>query len=475
MEAIVDRQRRQRSVAKRTEAEESRTYVTQPGVLGLFKEAFFCDYEYLRQGGDMMKHNTMMRGTAASNISRYIIYTALKGFGFGLFLPIWVIYLQQQRGLSLSQAALVDVTFFVAAALAELPTGIVADRFGRTTSMTIGASLMTLGMIGWTFAPTLLLTIIAYVAMGVGMTFLSGAEDAFFYETVRATGRGDDYPRLLGRVSAIFPGALALGSVVSGFLAAINLILPFALSGVLLLAALGIVLTLREPHADQRQHAQARPSLWAVLAQSFAVMRDRPQLRLSMVYLAVVPLASFMIESVFVQPQALALGVPLAGIGVLVMAVQLTAMAGSAWSGRLTVRLGEGRTLFAAPIVICSSLLLLAALQVMPALVLIGVMGFATAVVRPILVSRMQQELSDNNRATMLSIQSLTFTMVAAMSQPTLGAVADSFGLPAAHVALAGAISIVMMVVFWKGYRHVRQAGKAMRASRLEALEVIVD
>ena len=54
-----------------------------------------------------------------------------------------------------------------------------------------------------------------------------------------------------------------------------------------------------------------------------------------MVYLAVVPLASFMIESVFVQPQALALGVPLAGIAVIVMAVQLTAMAGSAWSGRL--------------------------------------------------------------------------------------------------------------------------------------------
>jgi MFS family permease len=423
----------------------------------------------------MIKLSTMANGSAASNIPRYVLYTALKGFGFGLFLPIWVIYLQQQRGLSLSQAALVDVTFFVAAALAEIPTGIVADRFGRKTSMTIGSTLMTLGLIGWTFAPTLPLTIIAYVAMGVGMTFLSGAEDAFFYETVRASGRGDDYPRLLGRVSAIFPGALAFGSVASGFLAAINLILPFVLSSVLLLAALGIVLTLREPHAEQRQHEQARPSLRAVLAQSFAVLRDRPTLRFSMVYLAVVPLASFMIESVFVQPQALALGVPLAGIGVIVMAVQLTAMAGSAWSGRLTARLGEGRALSTAPIVICSSLLLLAALQVMPALLLIGVMGFATAVVRPILVARMQQELSDDNRATMLSMQSLTFTMVAAISQPTLGAVADSFGLPVAYVALAGAISGVMMVVFWRGYRHMRQVGETIRASLPEVLEVIVE
>src|SRR4029434_9773597 len=168
----------------------------------------------------MTKASNTMKSSVTSNIPRYFVYTALKGFGFGLFMAVWVIYLQRQRGLSLSQAALIDVTFFVAAALAELPTGIVADRFGRTTSMTIGASLMAAGLMGWTFAPTLLLTIIAYVAMGVGMTFLSGAEDAFFYETVRASGRGDDYPRLLGRVSATFPGALALGSVASGFLAA---------------------------------------------------------------------------------------------------------------------------------------------------------------------------------------------------------------------------------------------------------------
>ena len=137
-------------------------------------------------------------------------------------MAVWVIYLQQQRGLSLSQAALIDVTFFVAAAFAEVPTGIVADRFGRKTSMVAGAALMSLGVLGWTFAPTLPLIMLAYVAMGVGITFLSGAEDAFFYETLQVTGRGDDYTRLLGRVSAIFPGALALGSVAGGVLAAID-------------------------------------------------------------------------------------------------------------------------------------------------------------------------------------------------------------------------------------------------------------
>jgi len=62
----------------------------------------------------------------------------------------------------------------------------------------------------------------------------------------------------------------------------------------------------------------------------------------------------------------------------------------------------------------------------LPALLLIVVMGFLTAVIRPILVSRIQDELSDDIRATMLSMQSLTFTLVAAISQPSLGAVASA-------------------------------------------------
>ena len=204
--------------------------------------------------------------------------------------------------------------------------------------------------------------------------------------------------------------------------------------------------------------AQARPSFGDILRQSLALLRARPTLRYPILYLAIVPLASFMLESVFVQPQALALGVPLAGIGVIVMAVQLTNMIGSTLSEQITARFGEGRVLYTAPMVICSSLILLAALQVLPALLLIAVMGFLTAVVRPILLSRIQDELSDDTRATMLSMQSLMFTCVAALSQPTLGAVADHWGLPAAYVALAASVSLLMVFLFWKSRRHFPQA-----------------
>jgi MFS family permease len=76
----------------------------------------------------------------------------------------------------------------------------------------------------------------------------------------------------------------------------------------------------------------------------------------------------------------------------------------------------------------------------------------------------------------MLSMQSLTFTIVAAICQPTLGAIADRWGLPAAYIALAGTLSVVMVFLFWKGRRHVPQAGMATCAPQLlEPLEPVAE
>jgi len=386
---------------------------------------------------------------------RYFLYTALKGFGFGLIGAMWVIFLTQHRGLNLAQASLVDVMFFVAAAFGEVPTGIVADRFGRKTSLTAGAALLSVGILGWTFAPTLPLIMVSYFGMGVGFTFLSGAEDALFYESVQLAGRAEDYTRLVGRAGAAFQGTLALGSVASGLLASINLILPMLVCGLSLFIMLGVVLTFKEPQTEEKSGGQVRKSFSTILRQSLALMRARPTLLYPMMYLALVPLASFITETLFLQPQALSLGVPLAGIGLLVMAVQLTNMVGSNLSGRFKSLFGEGRLIYTTPLLIFASLILLAVFQKLPVLVFIAVIGFFTSVIHPILLSRIQNEVSDDVRATIISMNSLMNTVIAAISQPTLGLIADQSGFPAAYVAFAGSLGILIMFLFWKGHRHL--------------------
>ena len=391
----------------------------------------------------------------AANIPRYFVYTVLKGFSFGLIGAMWVIFLTQHRGLSLAQASLVDVMFFVAASFGEVPTGIVADKFGRKTSLIAGAALLSVGILGWTFAPTLPLIMVSYFGMGVGFTFLSGAEDALFYESVQLAGRADDYSRLVGQAGAAFQGALALGSVASGLLASLNLVLPMLVSGLSLFLILGIVLTFKEPQMKEKTDGQVRKSFGAILHQSLRLMRTRPMLLYPMIYLALVPIASFITETLFLQPQALSLGVPLAGIGFLIMAVQLIDMVGLNWSDRLKSLFGEGRLVFTTPLLIFASLILLALFQRLPVLIFIAVIGFSTSVIRPILLNRIQNEVSDDVRATIISMNSLMNTVIAAISQPTLGWTADQFGFPTAYFAFAGSLGMLMLVLFSKGHDHL--------------------
>lgn len=406
-------------------------------------------------------------GSFALNVPKYFVYTALKGFGFAPFGAIWVIYLQQRRGLSLTEATLIDVAFFVAAALGEIPTGVVADAFGRKTSLMVGAALMGISALAWPFAPTVPLIMLAHVGLAIGNSFLSGAEEAFFYESLQATGRAAEYQRLTGRVQATMLGALALGSVTSGLLAGIDLIVPFMVAGMSILAMLGVVLTFKEAHAQQRSGEQVRRGYGEILRQSAGIMRDRPALRFPVLYLSIVPAASLIMETFFLQPQAVLLGVPIAGIGIIVMAMQITSMAGATASHRIATLFGEGRVLFTAPALIIASLVLLAALQTLPALLFIAAISFVTAALQPLLLSRIQGEVPDDIRATVLSMQSLTFTLFLAVSEPLLGVVADRSGLPAAYFAMSGGLGVLAVLLL----RSVRPSSKAAQPPTLGATE----
>ena len=173
-------------------------------------------------------------GSYAANIPKYYLYATLYGIGFGLIIAIWVIYLQQRRGLSLAQVAIVDGAFWVTAALCEVPTGAVADVVGRKTSIALGVALISAALLVWGLATTLLLLILAYMMMAVGFTFLSGAQDAFLFESLNITGRRGEYTRTAGRVHALTFAATAVGGMASGLLATVDLALPIFTSACVL-------------------------------------------------------------------------------------------------------------------------------------------------------------------------------------------------------------------------------------------------
>src|SRR5947209_5463501 len=75
-----------------------------------------------------------------ANVRRFYVYRFL--YNLNLWLPIWVLYLQQERGLTLSQVTALDAPFWLINVIAQVPTGAFADRYGRKKALLVGCIVL---------------------------------------------------------------------------------------------------------------------------------------------------------------------------------------------------------------------------------------------------------------------------------------------------------------------------------------------
>src|SRR5437588_4640152 len=118
-----------------------------------------------------------------------------------LFMPVLVKFFQA-RGLDFTQIALLNSVYALTAILFEVPTGALADRFGRCRAMLLGALLMALGCVVdfgghgfWSFA-------LGEGLLALGMTLSSGADSAYLFDLLRSAGREHEYRRHEGIATA---------------------------------------------------------------------------------------------------------------------------------------------------------------------------------------------------------------------------------------------------------------------------------
>lgn len=190
----------------------------------------------------------------SANVTRIQVFQALTNLM--LFLPVWIIFMQVEQGLSLTQVTVMLGLSWLVTAVAEVPTGVVADRFGRTASLAAGAVLVAVGSalvaLLHGYGPIL----VAYLVWSVGLALQSGADMALLYDSLALAGRQAEYERLAGRSFVIIQLAQAASSVLGGVLAVVSLRLPMLATSVLTALALLALVRMREP----RQSGQRRPS-----------------------------------------------------------------------------------------------------------------------------------------------------------------------------------------------------------------------
>ena len=406
----------------------------------------------------------------ARNIPLYYLFQFVRGFHF--WLPIWFLFLQSQHGLSYVQIGLMEVLFGIATILAEVPTGAIADRFGRRVALGLGA----LGFAGATVLFALLnfpALIVGHLFMSITRTLMSGSDDALLFDSLRQLRKTDEYERHAGRASAVATASLLAATILAGPLVSV---LDFR--AVIIISAFGmglaglIALALREPPRreadfdDNGEQAPAAHSGTAVLNEIRVGLRialRTPQVLWAILFGGVL-LATLDLPEFFIQPFVRSHGVdPSLDLaqGLTYSSLMLPSfvglMAGAILAAPLAARLGERWSL---PVVFIAGLLAFIPLLLVDHLALVAslaLLATATAAVHPLAGGYINRRIPSDQRATVLSIFSLCTAVMITIVIGSASALVDAFDFRAGF-ALAFALLAIGGLILHTTWRRAHLA-----------------
>jgi MFS family permease len=380
------------------------------------------------------------------NVRKSYLYRFLMNFQ--LWWPIWVVYLQQQRGLSLTQITLLDTPFFALIVLAEVPTGAVADRFGRKVSLMLGSLMFAIAVFIFGIATNYFVILISYTAWGLAQTFQSGADAAILYDSLKQVGREDEFQRINGRLWALTSTAVLIAILVGAPIAdATSLAFPILLSAGIALAAIPVAASMHEPRRPR--DADAEPYLRTVTNGISEAWRT-PALRYIMLFSGVLFMATFA-PLIFVQPFLREHDIGVADLGFWQAPVRGAGILSALIAARFVSRLGERGAFFAMPVAMSGCYLALAGLDHVWAYAAFLPVGMVAGMQNPVLATYVNRRIPSERRATMLSVQSLIGSMLIAVMEPVAGSLADALGLQALFLMFGAICAAVLpaILVLW--------------------------
>lgn len=331
------------------------------------------------------------------------------------FLMIW-------GGLTLFEVMVLEAWFTFAVFALEVPTGVIADVFGRKNSIVIGAFLFGLGFILYPLMRNVLWFAFAEFVMAVSYSLISGADSALIHDSSR---NPTEAKKSQGRYSSFGVFGISVGPFIGSFLYP-----SLGLTGVMSVTAIPmffstlIALSFREPKKDTAEPETQR--FWHTLMKGTKYFVRHKELRLLALNMAVVTAFSKTMIWLF-QPRLLALGLDVRWLGVILgtaIFIEVLIMNSAHWFEKILGR--KSSLIFLTGFLPAIGFLLVATTSS----ILVSMLGiFITIGIgmsrKPYFVALYNEHISSGQRATVLSSISMLSSFVMMIAGPVAGKLAD--------------------------------------------------
>jgi MFS family permease len=383
----------------------------------------------------------------------YLVLTLLTTFAASFIWGVNTLFLLD-AGLSNAEAFAANAFFSVGQVLFEIPTGVVADTRGRRFSFMLGAATLLastlLYLYMWQVHAAFAGWAVASILLGLGFTFFSGATEAWLVDALKATGFSGNLESVFGRAQTVGGAAMLVGSVAGGFVAqATDLGVPYLLRAAML--GVTLVVAFRFMHDigfAPRRGAGPISEVRAVWSGALDGGLRNPPVRWLMIaapftvgvgFYAFYALQPYLLE-LYGDPNAYSI----AGLAAaLIAGAQIVGGLIVPWARRLFSRRTHALLIGGVANVALLALIGITT-EFWIALVLLAAWAMVFAIESPLRQAFINGLIPSQQRATVLSFDSLMGSAGGVVAQPALGRTADLYGYGASYV-VAGVVQALAL------------------------------
>lgn len=365
---------------------------------------------------------------------------------------IWVLYLAY-CGMNLMQIGLLEGIYHATSVVCEIPSGALADLVGRKRSMLLGRLCVTISCIIMLYTRNFWWFAISFLLQALGNNFNSGSEEALVYDSMICLGEEENYIRINGRINMVLEVSQTIATVAGGVMAEYSYFVCYAACTVISLLAVVPVILMAEPpvlkQPEEKKHLAAGRLVAEHFKTSFGILASDLRILKIVTYFSVV-FAAHTLLFFYSQQYYYDMGCNKIHISIIMLFGGITSCFGAILSEKLYRRFEKKISMLSAA-VIALTLICYGAGNPALSIGMFIAANFFNSALYPIESEWLNCIIPSEQRATLISVNSMFFSIVMIVIFPIVGAFADAWSLTPV-LMLSGAV-LLLFVFAWNSKR----------------------
>ncbi|MDV3426461.1 MAG: MFS transporter [Bacillota bacterium] len=362
---------------------------------------------------------------------------------------VWMIYLAS-KGVTLTKLGILESVFHITSFFMEIPTGAIADIFGRKYSRILGRFMKIIGTILLISSNSYMFYLISFALTAVSYNLESGAGDALVYDSLKELKDEDSYMKVSGTNEVFFQISDTLSLVLGGILSNINYSYAYIASIMVASFAFAESFLFQEPSSYKEDD---KTSFFRQIRESFKIIYRKRKVGFLIIFSSII---SIFVTTMFYYFQNFIVGKGYSKftLGLILASASLLSAFCAFYTHKIERRLKEKGILIYLPIVLSLSFWGIAATKFY---VFFFILANAVESIIFITTSAYINKLiPSDKRATILSMESMVFSLFMIILFPLAGKLGDLLSLTFSFYVSAILISIlsIMNIIILTGRKN---------------------